>query len=154
MIKESLVWFLKSKKVYIISQLLLGGIFIYASLGKIIHVDDFMTVVRNYRILPPLLVKITAYVLPWLEFILGILLVLNIYARVSAGVLTLLLLVFIGAILSTLVRGINIDCGCFWQQINKGTVSSSSPDSVFLILRDILFLIPGIIIFFFKGEAK
>jgi putative oxidoreductase len=153
MIKQKVIDFLKSNKVHIVSQLVLGGIFVYASLGKIFSPAEFMIAVRNYRIFPPLLVSVTAYVLPWLELIFGVLLVLNIYTRPSAAVLSLLLLVFIGVILSALIRGINIDCGCFLQQLNKGNSPPlSALSSVYLIVRDILFLIPGIIILFFRED--
>ena len=153
MVNKKLSGFFKAKNVHLVSQLVLGGVFIYASLGKLFSPGEFMTAVRNYRILPPLLVAVTAYGLPWLELIFGILLVLKLYTRPAAAVLSFLLLVFIGVILSALVRGINIDCGCFWQQLNRG--NPSPLNSVYLIIRDLLFLIPGVIILFFReGESE
>jgi putative oxidoreductase len=142
--------FLGSERVLLVCQLVLGGVFIFAALGKILHPEDFMTAVGNYRLLPAFLVKVTAYVLPWLEIVFGGLLVFNIFPRFSAAVLSLLLGVFIAALVSALIRGINIDCGCFWQSLNEGDASVS--DTYFLIVRDVLFLIPGLIILFVSRD--
>ena len=149
MFKEKLLIFLNSDKTHLILHLLLGGIFVYASIGKILYPHAFMTAIRNYRILPEFLVSITAFVLPWMELLFGILLILNIYPRLSATILSLMLIVFIGAISSTLIRGINIECGCFLQKMmNKGYTPPTN--GFLLIIRDILLLFPGIIITFFK----
>lgn len=152
MFKKKLLSILASEKIRLISQLVLGGIFVYAAVGKILHPGDFMTAVRNYKILPASLVSIAAYALPWIEFAFGCLLILNIKARFSAAVLSVLLLVFIGAISSALIRGINIECGCFLQNLHKKETAVSS--GVFLLVRDILFLLPGIVIIFFTKPGS
>jgi uncharacterized membrane protein YphA (DoxX/SURF4 family) len=149
MFKEKLLTFFNYDKTHLVLQLVLGGIFVYASIGKILQPHDFMTAIRNYRILPEFLISITAYVLPWMELLFGSLLILNIYPRFSATILSLMLLVFICAISSALIRGINIECGCFLQKMmNNGHTPPAN--GFLLIIRDILFLFPGIIITFFK----
>lgn len=152
MLKQKVLSFLDSDKVHLISQLVLGGIFVYASLGKVLSPQDFMTTIRNYRILPEYLVGMAAYILPWMELIFGSLLMLNIYPRFSASILSVLLLIFIGAISSVLIRGINIECGCFLQRFNNKEFSVL--DGFSLIIRDILFFLIGLILVFFKRPKK
>jgi hypothetical protein len=137
----------KRLRVKLLCQILLGGIFIYAGLGKILHPSSFAEIVENYRILPGILVNPVARILPWIEFIFGLLLVLGFSKRFSAGILSFLLLVFIAALGFNLIRGFNVNCGCLFQ--NQPADASSSTGMVISIIRDFLLLIPGIIIIFF-----
>ena len=63
----------------LIARLFLGGVFIYASVDKILHPDDFAHAVYNYQILPNGLINLTALVLPWLELLLGICLLTGVW---------------------------------------------------------------------------
>ena len=96
-----------------ILDFVIGGIFIYAGVVKAIHPLQFAYDIANYDAVPwPFGVRMAFY-LPWLEIICGALLILR---RFYAGALTLILaltLVFIGAIASARLRGIDISCGCF-----------------------------------------
>ena len=56
-------------------RLVLGGIFIYASLDKIVHPRAFAEIIYNYQILPGSLINLSAVILPWLELFLGLLLI-------------------------------------------------------------------------------
>ena len=136
--------FLKSKKVLTVAQLVLGGVFIYASIGKLINPEYFMKSIGNYKILPPIMVKMTAYLLPIIELVFGVFLVLNIRPKLAAIVLGGLLIIFIAAISFALIRGININCGCFIQSqmIEKVTAF----DNIKAIIRDLLLLIPAVLI--------
>ncbi len=59
-------------RVFILAaRLLLGGIFVFASIDKILHPAAFADAVYNYQILPDSLINLTAVFLPWLELILG-----------------------------------------------------------------------------------
>lgn len=125
------------------ARLLLGAIFVYASIDKILHPEPFAKAVYNYQILPHLLINPTAIVLPWLELVLGVFLILGLFREGSVGLVMLLLLIFLGAMAFNLARGLNIDCGCF---------SSGSGDSGvqmgWYFLRDALFLLPALYLFF------
>jgi len=95
-------------------RLLVGGIFIYTSLPKLLSPDEFARLVYGYRILHPDLVNIVGITLPWIELAAGAFLVLGIMPQSSAAVLGGLLLMFIGAGFLGLVRGLDINCGCFF----------------------------------------
>ena len=142
--------FLRKRWVNLISQMVLGSIFIYASIGKIINPGDYAESISNYKILPNYLAGPIAIVLPYNELFFGLALILDYWTRLSATVLSILLIIFIVAIFSTILRGLNIDCGCFH---NKGPELINTNPWLF-ILRDILFLIPGFIIIFFPCEKK
>ena len=94
-------------------RLILGAIFIYASLDKVRHPGLFAEAVHNYHILPIALENLFALTLPWIELGVGVLLVAGFLTRSSALVLGGLTLVFIVAIAINLWRGVDMACGCF-----------------------------------------
>ena len=67
---------------------------------------------RAFRLLPEGLVVPFAYVQPYVELAFGILLIVGLGTRVVALLSGLLLLVYIGGIISLGARGIQIQCGC------------------------------------------
>jgi putative oxidoreductase len=138
--------FLKSKMLQIACQLLLGGVFIYASLGKVLDQQGFISAIHSYRILPDLMVRPISYILPFVELIFGILLTVGVMTRLSATVLSVLLAIFIIAICSALIRGINIDCGCFLQITNDMQDSSDVHDGLYIAFRDALLFTCGLVI--------
>jgi putative oxidoreductase len=94
-------------------RLLVGVVFIYASLYKILDPGAFAKSIWYYHLVPGDLINLIALVLPWIELLCGLCLILGLFyhgAVVWANVLTL---TFIFALSTTIVRGIDIDCGCF-----------------------------------------
>ena len=145
--KNRLLEFLRSYPVIFLSRIIFGGIFIYASLDKITHPFEFARAIHNYQILPDIFVFITAAILPWIELITGIFLVAGIFPRTSSILLSALLGIFTIALGINTLRGLDVSCGCF-------SVSSEISDPVVIILRDLLMIIPGLIIIFFYEPAK
>ena len=82
--------------------------------SKMAALEPFVGVVRNYRLLPPALVRPAAYAIPPFELLIAAtLLALPASAFPPAGA-ALLLLVFAGAMAVNIARGRSeIDCGCF-----------------------------------------
>jgi uncharacterized membrane protein YphA (DoxX/SURF4 family) len=117
----------------LIGRILLGAIFIYAGVSKILNPDQFAQAVMNYRIVPLVSVNLFAIVLPWLELVSGILLLVGLFSGGSIVMITLLMALFLGAIGSALLRGLDISCGCF------------SPDGVYKIT--ILYFIRDLVLF-------
>jgi uncharacterized membrane protein YphA (DoxX/SURF4 family) len=92
----------------------LGLIFIYAAWMKLKDPWQlFAVAVEGYQLLPAQGVIIVARTLPWFELALGALLLGGVWLRVAAPAVTLLLLVFFGILLSSYLKGMEIDCGCF-----------------------------------------
>jgi len=95
-------------------RLLIGGIFIYTSYPKLLRPDEFARLVYGYRIIHPDLVNLVGITLPWVELVAGIFLVIGIIPRSSALVLAGLLALFIVAGFLAFIRGLDINCGCFF----------------------------------------
>ena len=129
------------KIVQLITRFILGGIFIYASIDKIAFPSDFMKAIQGYDILPFFLIKPVALILPWFELIFGIFLLVGLFIKESAFVLTSLMAVFLIALGIQATKGPVEDCGCF------GNLSIFSSSNIFvLFLRDLVFISLGLII--------
>ena len=139
---------LKKRKWYLSSgvirgvMIILGGIFIAASIPKILHPGEFAEIVFNYQILPGRLINLFAIVLPWLEFVTGIMLMFRIWSEGAVIIVNLLLLIFVTVMAYDLTRGLDISCGCFSTNINAG------PANFLYLIRDIVFSLMGIFLFF------
>lgn len=101
------------KIIYHISRLILAAVFIYAGVSKGTDPVAFAGQVANYQILPYAWNYLVAATLPYIELLCGTLLLLNLRVRPAVLVLFGLNLIFMAALTSLLVRGIDIDCGCF-----------------------------------------
>src|SRR2546422_3976141 len=99
--------------VSFIFRLVLGTIFIIASIDKIAAPDAFAASVQAYHLAPYALVNLIALVLPWIELLCGTFLIAGVYVRGSSLMVSLLLGMFVIAMISALMRHLNIDCGCF-----------------------------------------
>jgi uncharacterized membrane protein YphA (DoxX/SURF4 family) len=125
----------------VLARLILGIVFIYASIDKIFHPGQFAEIIHNYQILPYLLINPTAIILPWLELILGVFLLIGIWLPGTVFLTNLLLAVFLGAMVFNLARGLDIHCGCFSTTVDLGDAAAPM---VWYAIRDSLFIIPGI----------
>jgi uncharacterized membrane protein YphA (DoxX/SURF4 family) len=73
----------------------------------------FASHVAAYQILPYAMNYLVAATLPYVEFLAGILLLLNVRVRPALAVVGSMTLVFMVALTSVWLRGLEIDCGCF-----------------------------------------
>ena len=92
--------------VVLISRLILGAVFIYASLDKIMNPDDFAKAIGNYHVLPFGLENLLALVLPWVELLTGLCLIIGVMVDGATVLIILMNIVFIFAISQALARGI------------------------------------------------
>jgi putative oxidoreductase len=102
-----------ASRLAMLSRLVLGAIFLISGLAKIADPVRFLLTLREFRLLPGMLESFLAVYLPWLEFLLGLCMVVGILHRTSALLLAGLNGIFILAIGSVMARGIEVDCGCF-----------------------------------------
>lgn len=117
-------------------RMILGAIFIYASVDKIINPDQFADAIANYKLVPKNLVNFFALLLPWVEVTIGIFLIFGVYEWLSLTIFNALMFVFMAAIAISLARGLNITCGCFTSDPNaeKITWLTMLRDSSILVL--------------------
>ena len=130
-----------SRYFFICTRLLLGVIFIAASIDKIAHPAEFAKIVYNYQILPGHLINIMAIVLPWLEAVLGLFILCGWCLPGAAVLANLLLVTFFGTLSFAVARGIDINCGCFSTKasgsrtlygISRGTRFSAAGSTVMI----------------------
>lgn len=134
--------FLSNKYFLITLRLIVGGFFVYASLDKLLNQELFARAIYNYKIVPDVLINISAIIIPALELVTGSFLILGIFKKGSSFIITALLVVFIILLSQAYARGLDISCGCFSLE----TVSEKS-DILQRIAEDLLLLTASIIIF-------
>ena len=104
------------KYLLLFSRFVLGVVFILASMDKIMYPDAFAASIEAYKLLPYGTINIVALVLPWMELVCGIFLLGGVHIRGSSAILSFLLVFFIFAIISAMMRELKIDCGCFGKE--------------------------------------
>lgn len=137
---------LSNKYFLLLSRVILGFIFLYAGMEKIGDAEGFARTVNNYKLLPFFTINVFAIVLPWIELVCGLLLILGIKSKENALILTLLLSLFVAVIAVSLLRGLNIDCGCF------GTASGTKIGAEKLLENALLIMLGLHAIYFGGGE--
>jgi len=115
-------------------RLAIGAMFVYAGMLKAMNPARFAADVDAYQIMPYTVVIATAIYLPWLEMICGAGLILCWLDRGAVTILTILMLIFIGALLSAWARGLDISCGCFSGQ-------SRTTEEIWMLTRDVAILL-------------
>lgn len=95
----------------------------------------FVLSIDSFRLFPLWSHAPLAYFVPWFEIVVGLSLLLGIWARQSALMATGLLGSFTIALASVLWRGLKVDCGCFSGLFGEGSVTwfSIARNSTFLI---------------------
>lgn len=148
-ILKFLIAILTDKRIVLIFRLVLGATFVYASLDKIAHPEQFAKIIYNYRILPGFLINIFAVTLPWVELLAGLFLILGIFTESASLLISFLLVIFVIAIsINVFIRGVDLNCGCF------STDPTGKKEGISLIFRDFLYLFMGLMVVFFnKGFA-
>jgi putative oxidoreductase len=91
----------------------IGALFVYAGVVKILDPIGFANDIDNYKILPwPIGVRLAFY-LPWLEIACGLALITRRLYWGGLLILTALMSFFVVASIVAKARGIDISCGCF-----------------------------------------
>lgn len=114
-------------------RLLLAGVFVLAAYEKLQDPYAFAASTYAYRIVPAPVATAVGIAMPAVEMVAAFALVTGIFWRGGAVVLGGLLLVFVIALFQAILRGIDIDCGCFGKE--------SSPVSFWLIARNELLIL-------------
>jgi uncharacterized membrane protein YphA (DoxX/SURF4 family) len=102
---------LNSRWFHLVIRLIIGAIFIYAGILKLLDPKAFARSISQFDIVPEILLAPVAIGLPAIEFLAGIGLILNI--RGSLAVIFNLLIGFILVLGYGIFNDLNIDCGCF-----------------------------------------
>lgn len=118
----------------LLARLILGGVLFAAGYLKVGKADESQMAVRAYEMLPIPVANLLGLFLPFVEVVIGALLILGALTRVMAALGGFTMFVFIIAIAQAWARGLNIDCGCFG---GGGAVAPGETKYLQEILRDI-----------------
>lgn len=141
-----------------IGRLVLGGIFVYAGVAKILlpnthlwpmfvlkfsiatNLSTFAQQVESYKILSAAASDFVAHTLPFTEIILGLLLLIGWRLRIWATLVTLILLGFLGAVTRAYLLHMDINCGCFGtpEPLTGMTVIRDSSLAALAVLMTVL----------------
>lgn len=138
----------ENKNFVIAARIILGALFMYASFDKMANPQAFADIINNYRILPLQLVNPLAIFLPWIEFITGLFLITGKWVKGSLLLYSTLLVIFIIGLTQSLIRGLDISCGCF-------SVKPSSTSDVWLrIIEDLIMIFFSINLYRYYPEGN
>src|SRR5687767_11003784 len=121
------------------ARLGLATVWLVAGSLKVGDLAESGRAVNAYRLFPYEVAKVIGAAQPFLEIALGLLLLVGLAVRLSAGISAGLLVIFIAGIVSAWARGLQIDCGCFSTGGELG--AGQSPQYAWDLLRDAGFLL-------------
>ena len=126
-------------------RLALGTTLIVAGAGKLTERAEFVTLCEELDLLPDILARFYGTALPWVEIVVGSLLLLGLLSRFASGIGILTALSCIIANSIILYRGMNMECGCFGEM--GGVIQTRDA-----LLIDFALLIMAFQILLHKGE--
>ena len=124
----------------------LGVVFIVSGSGKLPEGAAFVDQVEEANILPHALARAYGTAFPYVEIVIGALLILGLLSRFVAGIGGLAALSFIIGNSTRLYRGLYGECGCF------GSIASLQFTTREALIIDCVLLIMAIQILIHRGE--
>lgn len=119
-------------------RLVLGGIFIAASVSKLQHQAEFVDTVSSYGLLPATLAQFYGFAVPWVELFIGCSLILGIFSRFSAAISIPLTISFVIASSYRIINPVGDSCGCFGELFALSHPASLSMDAAMLFMALIM----------------
>jgi uncharacterized membrane protein YphA (DoxX/SURF4 family) len=115
-----------------IGRLVLGGIFVYAGFSKLLmpnnahlwpmfflkfsismNISVFAQQIESYKMISPEASQLVAHTLPFLEIVLGLLLLIGWRLRIWATAITVIMMGFLAVVTRAYLLHMDINCGCF-----------------------------------------
>jgi len=114
-----------------IGRLALGGIFVYAGFSKLLlpntnlwplfvlkfsitmNISLFAQQVESYKMISPEASQVVAHTLPFVEIVLGLLLLVGWRLRIWAAAITAIMVGFLAVVTRAYLLHMDINCGCF-----------------------------------------
>ena len=118
------------------ARLYVGVVFLLACYHKILHPGTFAVDVATYQFLPLSTVNLFALAVPWIELVVGAMLVLGLRVQAAAFIVAGLMVSFMVALAWALHLGLDMSCGCFASQ----AATEDDPISWHTLLRDSVWL--------------
>ena len=104
---------LRHRATVLVCQTAVALVFLVAALAKIGDNAGFAGQIHHYRLVPFGLENLLAITLPWIEMVAALAILLRSRAQAGAVVAAGLMVLFVVVVGSAVVRGLDIECGCF-----------------------------------------
>ena len=132
-----------SRPILRIGRLLLrlsvAALFLFAAISKLVDPSLFAQQIGNYQLTPWPATAVLSVFLPALELCVGTCLLLRRWESGALVWVAIMLMMFSAALLSAIVRGLSIDCGCFGRSVeNTGTLWPLIRNLAFLAVTGVL----------------
>jgi uncharacterized membrane protein YphA (DoxX/SURF4 family) len=126
--------------MWFLLRILIGGIFVFSGLGKLLSpYQNFLYVVQAYQLLPSSGEYWVAQIFPWIEFLVGTFLLLGLWIPWALRGALLLFGTFVVVVGQALLRGLPLEnCGCFGELIHLKPQIVIVLDSAGLLLTAVL----------------
>jgi putative oxidoreductase len=118
-----------------LGRVVVAGVFVYAGVHKLLDPAAFAQDIANYQAFPWWTWNLAAATIPMIEILAGLAVLIGFKRRAGTIVLGSLTVAFLGLILSVIVRGIDLNCGCFGDAVEASTVGWP------LVVRDLGLLV-------------
>jgi uncharacterized membrane protein YphA (DoxX/SURF4 family) len=129
-----------NKYFLLLLRIILSLIFILAAIEKISNPAAFSESIANYKLFPSIMINFSAIIIPWIELITGVLLLFGISVKENAAIITVLLNIFTLAVIISLFRGLNIECGCFGTALGEKVGLRKVMENILLIICGLLLI--------------
>ncbi len=135
MSKQRLLWALT------LCRWFCGAVFLYASMDKLGEAARFTLAIREYHILPYALEPLAGAVVPWLEFFVGVALLVGFRWRGAALVYCGMMATYSLALAWNMATGVEMNCGCF-------SLDSVEKATWWTVGRDLVLMAPGLVVLY------
>lgn len=121
-------------------RIMIGLVLLISGLEKTISpYQNFLYVIQTYAMLPSFWENIVAILLPWLELIVGLMLVLGLWISINLKGALVIFAIFIVVVGQALLRGLPIDqCGCFGELVHLAPTTVIIFDSMTILVIYVL----------------
>ena len=121
---------------FVIVRLFIGSLLVFASTQKLFSpYQNFLYIVESYQIFPATLSQLIVFIFPWIEFFLGVFLILGLWLTAVLRGTVLVFLGFIFIVAQALIRKLSIaDCGCFGEWFSLPLYGILTVDSLVLLM--------------------
>ncbi|WP_297082310.1 MauE/DoxX family redox-associated membrane protein [uncultured Demequina sp.] len=111
--------------ISLVVRLAMAGILFAAAIPKFADIPQSVRAVRAYRLLPEEIVPFVGTMLPFVEVVLGLLLLIGAFTRTSSIIWLLMMAAFTTGVIWAWANGLSIDCGCFGGggEVEEGTAN-------------------------------
>ncbi len=113
--------FIQTKRFQLILRIVLGLFLSFSGMAKIMDLTAFGKAVNSFGILPADWVVLVTIIIPYLELVLGLMLLLNFYAKSAYVTALTMLIVFTALSAYKYFSGDISDCGCFGKLLQRKT---------------------------------